>query len=534
MRFHNHGEWLAGALLALSIILVMPLNGMAEGKEETSSHPWRPPFGLDRVGQLSSNHPASTTLEADAEARPDEIINPVDLGTILVPDDWLLLGPGQSGTIEVAAISHDRDIPNASVIAWFESKPNSKSHASISLKKNELVGIQCPLPEIEGISEEDFLTVAIMNGEEELWRKEIRVLLVPDPPTLPVFGATELKLRYDAPISILNRDGSLDEMDYDKGWDPSLSDVVVSLPNGSRFVFWRGASYIPFWAGRYNTGLCYEWAETTPPPDGFVDSIEPLMDKELRYSRVEILENGPGRVHVRWSYQSCDFNYKVWGDFAVEDYVFYPDGFGTRTLTLTSEPDREYELSEFILLTPANAYPIEVLPSNLIEILFLDGEKRSFDFPFQAERDKELLATRNQPAIFRVRLNKQERLSGIYFNPRDFDLPQIVFGPFFDQGVMVTPAYWGSHWPLARGKTTGGSIDDRIHLTPSHNSLMTWGFKHRPEPIEDRLAETKDALGKLRTMQIRKWRWLIGMTDLSDDQLIEKVKSLIGTERFPE
>ena len=114
--------------------------------------------------------------------------------------------------------------------------------------------------------------------------------------------------------------------------------MVVSLPNGSRFVFWRGSCYIPFWAGRYNTGLCYEWAETSPPADGFTDCVEPLMDKELRYGRVRIVESTPARVHVRWSYQSCDFNYKVWGDSAVEDYYFYPDGFGTRVLTLQSEP----------------------------------------------------------------------------------------------------------------------------------------------------------------------------------------------------
>ena len=45
------------------------------------------------------------------------------------------------------------------------------------------------------------------------------------------------------------------------------------------------------------------------------------MDKELRYGRVRIVESTPARVHVRWSYQSCDFQYKVWGDSAVEDLL---------------------------------------------------------------------------------------------------------------------------------------------------------------------------------------------------------------------
>ena len=89
---------------------------------------------------------------------------------------------------------------------------------------------------------------------------------------------------------------------------------------------------MPFWAGRHGTGLSYEWAETGPLPEGFVDSVEPLMDKELRYGRVCIVESTAARVHVRWTYQSCDFNYKVWGDAAQEDFYFYPDGFGTRVL----------------------------------------------------------------------------------------------------------------------------------------------------------------------------------------------------------
>ena len=135
--------------------------------------------------------------------------------------------------------------------------------------------------------------------------------------------------------------------------------------------------------------------KTKPPPDGFTDSVEPLMDKELRYGRVEIIESTSARVHVRWSYQSCDFNYKVWGDSAVEDFYFYPDGFGTRVLTLQSAPNSDYELSEFIILTPQDAYPLDVLPANLVEILFLDGEKREIDFSVRRRK------TRREVAIAR-------------------------------------------------------------------------------------------------------------------------------------
>ena len=71
----------------------------------------------------------------------------------------------------------------------------------------------------------------------------------------------ETKLRYDAPISVLGSDGKYSSMSYAAAGIPKLQDIVVAMPNGSRYVFWRGSSYIPFWASRHNAGLCYGWAQ---------------------------------------------------------------------------------------------------------------------------------------------------------------------------------------------------------------------------------------------------------------------------------
>src|SRR5260370_37628259 len=63
------------------------------------------------------------TFEADAVARPAQLINPVDLGMVLFPADWLLLAVDQQALVDVAAISRGRDLPGARVTAWFESTP---------------------------------------------------------------------------------------------------------------------------------------------------------------------------------------------------------------------------------------------------------------------------------------------------------------------------------------------------------------------------------------------------------------------------
>ncbi|MBN1420218.1 MAG: hypothetical protein JXP34_15670 [Planctomycetes bacterium] len=482
---------------------------------------WRPPFGLDRVGHGAE----SAAFEADAIARPDRIIHPVDLGTILVPSDWLILADGQGGEIEVAAICRTGDLPEARAAAWFASAAEEKTAVALALVRDRVVRARLPLPPAPAGVDRDVLHVSIDRaGGDRRWHKEIPAMLIRRPPQWPAFGATETTLRYDAPISVRADDGTFSSLSYDEAWDPGLRDVVVALPNGSRFVFWRGSSYVPFWAGRFNTGLSYEWAETSPPPDGFTDCVEPLMDKELRYGRVRILESTPARIRVRWSYQSCDFKYKVWGDSAVEDYTFYPDGFGTRVLTLQSAPGADYELSEFIILTPQSTYPFSVLPPDLVDIIFLDGEKREISFPFLAAEQGDKMKSRDIPAIYRVRMHKDDPAAAIYFNPLDTRLPPTVFGPFADEGEIVTPCYWGSHWPLARGKTTGSTIDDRVRFTPCHNSVMSWA-RSRPAPVRTARLETLDTLGRPKTMVVETWVWLIGTSAADDARLLEWARS---------
>ncbi len=594
------GVSLAVALLAGLLLFQLPHAAGAEaaGAKPPAQiridpgHPWRPPFGLERVGrpltavveiatdrqpapqyclaaylegkeisrsvlsptgkppyicqasfdqwptelvltaksadgavvELARQKVERAPFEADAVARPDRIINPVDLGTILAPSDWLLLAGDQKGKIDVAAICRTGDV-GTRVTSWFESAPAQKTAAEMPLAKDRRVQLSLPLPSVPAKLDRDVLHVSIApaNGAE-LWHKKIQATIVHRAPQWPEFGAAEAKLRYDAPISVRGEDGKFSSISYADAWDKKLHDVVVALPNGSRFVFWRGSSYVPFWAGRSNTGLSYEWAETSPPADGFTDCVEPLMDKELRYGRVRIMESTPARVHVRWSYQSCDFKYKVWGDSAVEDYYFYRDGFGTRVLTLQSVPTGDYELSEFIILTPAATYPFSVLPPNLVDILFVDGQKRELRFPFLPNEQGEKVKSRDVPAIFRVRLHKDDPLPAVYFNPLDLKLPQAVFGPFLDKGQIVTPCYWGSHWPLARGKTTGYAIDDRVQVSPCHNSVVSWA-RSRPNPLRTAQLESLDTLGRSKPMIVQTWVWLIGMSDAGDARLLEWARS---------
>lgn len=562
-------------------------------------HPWRPPYGLDRVGaplathvELRADQPPQRELylvgyrlgreierqplkitgdkspffgnerfhttpdavalfarcssdgkaeelarqavswpeiEADAVAHPDRQINPVDLGTVLVPHDWLLLAGGQTALIDFAVLSRTRSHPKALLRAWFEGGKPTEAAIPVTLNQRAIKKLQLPL---NVGNDRSVLHVSLAEGNRELWKKEIRTMVVSQPPRWPTFGAVETRLRYDAPIPVRDpQTGVRSSIGYDTAWNSALKDVVVFLPNGSRFVFWRGSNYIPFWAGRHNTGFCYEWAETVHPEDGVPDSVEPLADHELRYGHVRVVESTPSRVHVRWTYQptnSTKSPFRIWGDQATEDFYFYPDGFGTRVLTLSSAPDWRYELSEFILFTPQSAFPLDVLTPK-VDVLFLDGEKMHLQWGSDSINGK-VTFPRKVPMLFRIFEHRADPASAIYFSPKDIPNLLSAYGPFYEDGEQITPAFWGSHGPLSRDTSFAR---DLIASSPAHTSLMTWGLSgegkyslgNNPEPLSTSTLQMVDTLGRSREMMVRRWAWLIGKSNATDDQLIEWAES---------
>ncbi|HTL68696.1 MAG TPA: hypothetical protein VL200_13620, partial [Lacunisphaera sp.] len=183
---------------------------------------------MDEVARLKVAWPS---IEADATARPDHPINPVELGTVLVPHDTLLLAGGQRAEIEVAALSRTTSYPDARLKAWFDGE--TPVERGLRLIRGQRVMERLELSH-QATADRTTLHLALVDGGHELWRKDLATMIIAHPPAVPRFGALETKLRYDSPIRV---GGKL--VDYDTAWDPTLKDVVVFLPNGSRFVFWR-------------------------------------------------------------------------------------------------------------------------------------------------------------------------------------------------------------------------------------------------------------------------------------------------------
>ena len=114
----------------------------------------------------------------------------------------------------------------------------------------------------------------------------------------------------------------------------------------------------------------------------------------------------------------------------------------------------------------------------------------------------------------------------MYFNPGDTPSagslrPVLSTRPAVGH-ALATGAATG-RWAQA-GISTGSKIDDRIAFTPCHNSVMSWAGA-RPEPIQSATLNSLDTLGRSRPLLVRRWAWLIGMTDDTDAQLRDRAKS---------
>ncbi|MFW6308429.1 MAG: hypothetical protein ACOC1S_00265 [bacterium] len=144
--------------------------------------------------------------------------------------------------------------------------------------------------------------------------------------------------------------------------------VIVEFDRDWRFVFWDKAQYVGCVDVGDGVWFTPEWCETNSPND--LHCYEPIMDKELRWSSIEILENGPARVQVKWSYALNDMRYRIFhGDTRAEEiYTIYPDGMAVREVVLWPGTKNNqggnanlWQVAEWILINSAGTSPLDCL-----------------------------------------------------------------------------------------------------------------------------------------------------------------------------
>jgi Concanavalin A-like lectin/glucanases superfamily len=262
-------------------------------------------------------------------------------------------------------------------------------------------------------------------------------------------------------------------------------DVVVRFDEEAyRFVFWRGTNYVPCWATAEGIWYTNEFNETWG--NGIIGCGEPMSDKHCAFSHVRIIESNDSRVVVHWRYALVDVYgnrprkdpVSGWTDFSDEVYTIYPDGTGTRKITLHStQPLEAHEFQETMVVLQPGQTPEDVWDARAITMANMAGEEYIYDWTGGAPMaiDKPDFAN-----IERVNL-KTETKPFLIVSPgkcltRRQEISDRPVFPVYRHEIQPPRIFpWWNHWPTAEIPSDGRhavAADRASHASVS--SGMEW------------------------------------------------------------
>ncbi len=279
-----------------------------------------------------------------------------------------------------------------------------------------------------------------------------------------VLPSGDKKETFGAQYSALNYFDTWDNLfRFTKG-----ADVVVSFDNNpSKFVFWRGVSYIPMIVNEKNEWYSNEFNETWGKSGG-QGCQEPMSDKSSAFSHVRILENTPARVVVHWRFPLLDvehimanFDEKTgWSDWADWYYYIYPDGVAAKKMQLWTNGERNHEWQESMAIFGPDQHPHQIIERNkTITMLAEDGNYKVYDWKDAPP------ANIQEPANSNIQLINYSGKYDPFTIATKFESTNVYGGELTPYAVFCT---W-NHWPIAQMPSDGryASYSDRT----SHSSL---------------------------------------------------------------
>jgi hypothetical protein len=115
--------------------------------------------------------------------------------------------------------------------------------------------------------------------------------------------------------------------------NPKKAVVVFWKNNAERFVFSHEASYCPYLELPNGAGMCNQFFEGNLGEAELMNS----MGRKEKNSFVDVLQGGPQRVWVRWTYFAVNMNDDSKPRLrGTEDYFAYPNGMVLRRMTYES------------------------------------------------------------------------------------------------------------------------------------------------------------------------------------------------------
>jgi len=299
-----------------------------------------------------------------------------------------------------------------------------------------------------------------------------------------------------------NLDLSWENYEYGGEVDSALVVRWSDLPY--HVAFWR--NYVPVWFFDDGVGFYFGWIEAAP--------YECLCDDEREHMKLEVLEDDPSFIKIRWSMDLVTFGGRVYrgNTKIVEDYEFGVDGTCVRQATLFhgTELDQKrnkngYEISEFGVVNPPGTAPIDnILRDNVVDRIIdpFDGKKIDILWEEDGEGivhssgwDKDILEWGGQVHIL---MRESGMVPYVAFGKKSmpdgyFPVKYLVWGLSFEKSVLTF-----SHWPRKMDEYyvhENRSKKIRELGLPTHTPILSCQFRKPCNEIESPLV----------------FRWLIGI-----------------------
>jgi hypothetical protein len=269
---------------------------------------------------------------------------------------------------------------------------------------------------------------------------------------------------------------------WDRRWRVGDNpDVIVRFDEEAyRLVFWRGTNYIPCWATEDNIWYTNEFNETWG--HGAIGCAEPMSDKQCSYTHVRIIESNDARVVVHWRYALVDvFGTRPrkdpvtkWTDWSDELYTIYPDGTGTRKITLHStQPLDPHEFQETMIVLQPGQRPEDVIEPEALTMANMQGQEHTYTWVggCPEEIDKP-----DRANIQRVNI-KSDTKPFLVVSPnnclkRDLTTSDRPVFPVYREEIRAPQLFpWWNHWPTSDFPSDGryAQSSDRA----AHSSLLS-------------------------------------------------------------
>ena len=351
----------------------------------------------------------------------------------------------------------------------------------------------------------------------EGYSQEKELYKLPSGPEGPgIFGAFYTHLEYD-PV-------------WDKNWRVAdHPDVVVRFDNGGhKFVFWRGTSYIPCWVTDNGIWYTNEFVERRGIHSSNTEGcVEPMSDKQCRYSHVRIIESNEARVVIHWRYAPLDVAYEHafidqqtgWFDWVDEYYVIYPDATGVRDITVQSNGLNKWvEYQEGIVVNQPGTLPDDNIEPGAVSVANMVGEHVTYFWDkdggpaFDKNPDKANILT--------INLKSDKRPFALVAPPKKGNNMITSYRGHGRKSIFN----WWDHWPVSQDASDGRGA--RNAERPSHSSLCHISLQIDP-PIDCWGSYGYETIIKDKQLHWAATQWSTlnmdfdGEFDMSDSVLIE-------------